>query len=1087
MKKSFPKLILYLLLSVLYLQANAKKTPESTTNDIKISSSTISGLQFRSIGPAFCSGRIADIAVNPENRAEYYVAVASGGVWKTTNNGISWNPVFDNEGSYSIGIVTIDPNNQNVVWVGTGEYNSQRSVSYGDGVYKSEDGGKSWKNMGLKNSEHIGKIIIDPRNSDIVYVAAQGPLWGPGGDRGLYKTTNGGESWAKVLEISENTGVTDIVYDPRNPDVLYAASWQRRRRQHTMIAGGPESRIYKSTNAGKTWKKLESGLPGTDIGRIGLAISPVNPDYVFAIFEAKNNAGGFFRTTDRGASWQKMSSYHSDGDYWNRIYCDPKDIDRIYSMDFWINITNDGGKNFESMPLSKTHVDYHCMYIDPNDTDYMLIGCDGGIYETYEAGNKWLFKDNLPIAQFYRVAVDNSKPFYYVYGGTQDNQSMGGPSQTIYDRGIANSDWFITQGGDGFFSQIDPENPNIVYAESQYGGLVRYDRQSGQSTYIKPIHMADEEPYRWNWNAPIIISPHANKTLYFAANKLFKSTDRGDSWTTISNDLTRQINRNKLPVMGKVWGIDAVLKNVSTTIYGTIVSLNESPIKQGLIYAGTDDGLIQVTENDGETWTKTSQFINVPEKTYVSSIYPSNFNENVVFASFDNHKHSDFKPYVLKSNDKGKTWSSITGDLPVRGSVHAIVQDFKNPDLLFVGTEFGAYFSNNAGKNWHKLNGLPTIAVRDIAIQKEENDLVVATFGRGFYILDDYSPLRYLNNEHLNKSAHLFQIPDVLMYKETEHLTTAYLGDAYYSAENPEFGACITYYVKDKETTLKQQRQQKESTLEKANKPVPYPRWQELEDEKNEVTPFFLFTILDEDNNEIRRLKQGYSTGVNRIYWDLCYAGTSPVKNQKNFSATAQSEDGVPVMPGKYKVTMSKYVRGNFTPFPDTIEFITKPLNNVTLPAKNAYELVAFQKEVAEFTRVFDGYKQIIDDLDQNLNALKKAVLDTPGSDISLLKTITSMENEVNEIKKKIYGNSIISKYQENQPASLNTRLYDIAYTHWNSTSAVTEKEKMNLHILESEFEKIQKQISVIINQQLPDVNKKLDAVDAPYTEGRFI
>jgi len=836
-------LVLMLLLIATSVFAAKKKKPDGKKD--LMTSSTFSGLKFRCIGPAFSSGRIADFAVNPHNPSEYYVAVASGNIWKTTNNGTTWKPVFEKYDAYSIGCLAIDPNNPHVVWAGTGENNSQRALGYGNGVYKTEDGGKSWKNIGLKSSRQIGKILIDPRNSDVVYVAAEGSVWGPGGDRGLYKTTDGGKTWQAIKTISENTGASDMVMDPRDPDVLYVSFHQRRRHVFTKIDGGPESAIYKTTDGGKTWKKLTSGLPGGDVGAIGLAISPVNPDVVYAIIEAAGTSGGFFRSIDRGASWQKMSSHVANSpQYYNEIFCDPKEVDKVYSVETITQVTEDGGKTWHALGNSERHVDDHALWIDPDDTRHILIGGDGGIYETFDNGKNWLFKCNLPVTQFYRVAVDNSKPFYYVYGGTQDNNSMGGPSRTVCRQGILNSDWFVTNGGDGFWSAIDPVDPNIVYAESQYGGMVRYDRKSGESISIKPQPRKGEYTYRWNWNTPLLISPHSHTRIYTAANKVFRSDDRGNSWQVISGDLTRQIDRNKLPVMGRVWSVDAVAKNVSTSLYGTIVSLDESPLQEDLLYIGTDDGLIQVTEDAGKNWRKIEKFPGIPEMTYVSDILASKHDKDVVYAAFDNRKRDDFKPYLLKSTDRGKSWTSIASNLPKNGTVHTIQQDHVNPNLLFVGTEFGFFFSIDEGKKWVQLkSGIPTIAVRDIAIQQRENDLVLATFGRGFYILDDYTPLRVLKPQMLQKQAVIFPIKDALMFVPTRGKYGQ--GATYFAAPNPPVGATFTYYLKETPKTLKQKRKEKERKLWKENKPIPYPSWDELRAEDNEEKPYLLFTIFD--------------------------------------------------------------------------------------------------------------------------------------------------------------------------------------------------------------------------------------------------
>ncbi len=529
---------------------------------------SLNGLKWRSVGPSLTSGRISDLAVNPDKPFEYYVAVSSGGVWKTSNWGLDYTPVFDNESSYSIGCVTIDPNNTNIVWVGTGENNNQRSVAYGDGIYKSLDGGKSWKNMGLKKSEHIGNILVHPNNSDVVYVSAYGPLWSDGGDRGIYKTEDGGNTWNKILYIDKHTGFNEIHMDPRNPDVLYAASHQRRRHVYTYVGGGPGSGLHKSTDGGLTWKVINKGLPNVEIGRIGMDISDANPEIIYAIVEAAERKGGFYKSTNRGENWVKQSNKVTSGNYYQEIFADPVNQDVVYTMDTWMAVTHDGGKTFKNVGEDFKHVDNHAMWINPNNNSHWLVGCDGGIYETFDSAKNWDFKENLPVTQFYKVAVDNAEPFYNIYGGTQDNFSIGGPSRVKTAHGITNQDWFITHGGDGFESQVDPDNPNIVYAQSQYGWLVRYDKLSGEEVGIKPIARKDELDYKWNWDAPLAVSRHKSGRLYFAANKVFKSDDYGNSWEVISEDLSRKINRNELKVYGRVLSMDAVAKNGSTIYSG---------------------------------------------------------------------------------------------------------------------------------------------------------------------------------------------------------------------------------------------------------------------------------------------------------------------------------------------------------------------------------------------------------------------------------------------------------------------------------------------------------------------------------------
>ena len=750
--RTFIYLILFIFIfcSDILAQRSEKNTVEKTPKTV-FEKTSLTGLKFRSIGPAQTSGRVSDFAVNPNNFKEYYVAVASGGVWKTVNAGTTYKSVFDKAASYSIGCITMDPNNSNVIWVGTGENNNQRSVPYGDGVYKSIDGGESWKNMGLKSSEHIGKILVDPNNSDIIYVAAIGPLWSSGGDRGVYKSVNGGKTWRLMLGIDADTGINDLIMDPRDSKVIYAAAYQRRRHVFTYLGGGPGSGLHKSVDGGATWIEINKGLPEVDMGRIGMAMAPSDPEVIYAIVEASEGKSGFFMSTNRGASWKKQGNYSTSGNYYQEIVVDPKDAQTVYAMNTWIQVSHDGGKTFKVLGETTKHVDNHCMWIDPTDSEHFLVGCDGGIYESWDRAKTWHYKPNLPVTQFYKVALDNAYPFYHVYGGTQDNASLGGPSRSLSDNGISNEEWINTHGGDGFETQVDQENANIIYAQSQHGVLVRYDRLNGEELGIQPQPRKDENAYRWNWDAPLVISNHDNKRLYFAANKVFRTDDRGNSWKVISEDLTANIDRNKLEIMGRVWGIDAIAKNQSTSQYGTIVAMDESPLNEDLLFVGTDDGLVQITENMGASWTKITTIPGVPKQTYVNMLLASPHDENVVFACFNNHKKGDFLPYVYKSMDKGRTWASITANLPTRGSTYAIAQDHIDPNLLFVGTEFGLFVSNNGGVSWVRMkSGLPTIAVRDIAIQKRENDLVLGTFGRGFYVLDDYSALRNINEETLS-------------------------------------------------------------------------------------------------------------------------------------------------------------------------------------------------------------------------------------------------------------------------------------------------------------------------------------------------
>jgi photosystem II stability/assembly factor-like uncharacterized protein len=1076
------KKLLFVLLSIsLFTFPILSQDKEKEEDKTPYKSSTFDGLKFRSLGPAVTSGRVTDFAVNTNNIHEFYVAVACGNVWKTTNSGTTWEPIFDKYGSFSIGCVTIDPNNNHVVYVGTGENNSQRSVSWGDGIYRSEDGGKNFKNIGLKKSEHIAKILIDPRDSKVIYIAAQGPLWGPGGQRGLYKSTDYGATWDSVLYISENTGVTDVVMDLRDPNVLYAASYQRRRHVWTLINGGPESAIYKSTDAGKTWNKLESGLPKGDIGRIGLAISPVNPDYVFAIIEAQDKNGGFYKSTIRGVTWEKINEViSSSAQYYSEIFCDPVDANKVYLLDTFSQITTDGGKTFTPISTKGRHVDDHAFWINPNNANHFLIGGDGGIYETYDAGQTFHFKDNLPITQFYRVSVDNLEPFYRVMGGTQDNNSMIVPSQTINEEGIVNADFIPLVGGDGYEAVTDPENPNIIYCLWQYGGLTRHDLQSGETVSIKPQEGKDEVPYRWNWDTPLMLSPHRNR-LYVAANKVFRSDDKGNTWQVISDDLTRQVDRNKLPIMDKIWSVDAVAKNASTSFYGNIVSLTESPLIEGLIYAGTDDGLVQVTEDGGQNWKKIESFPDVPEMTYVSCLYASLHDPNTVYAAFDNHKRADFKPYVLVSKDRGNSWESITGDLKEPFVVYSISQDHINPDLIFIGTEYGVFFTINGGSKWIQLKGgLPTTAVRDLDIQRRENDLALATFGRGFYILDNYSPLRDLDEQTLeNENYKLFPVKDALMLIKRS-ATFSGLGSSFFKAENPPFGATFTYYIKEAPKSKKEVRQEKEKELIKENKPVYYPAWDELRDEDREEKSFMLFIVSDEQGNVVRKLKDGIKQGVNRITWDLKYADTNPVK-----TVTDKNESGTPVMPGKYSVEMFMSVDGEITKLAGPQTFEAKVLGNTTLPAEDRTEMVAFHKKISEFNRAVEGALNSVRDLKDKTDILIYAIKQTPEAPNTLMDNALRIKSETEDILQHLFQDKTLAERNEPTYPTVYDRLNELAYGMWQTTSAPTQTQRNVYKVASEEFEPLLAQLKRLLEVDLKNLEADMERYGAPWTPGR--
>jgi photosystem II stability/assembly factor-like uncharacterized protein len=1051
------------------------------------------GLKLRSLGPALTSGRIAAFAVHPTDASHYYVAIASGGVWKTTNAGTTWTPIFDNEGSYSIGAIALDPKNPQVVWVGSGENNSQRSVSYGDGVYRSDDGGKSWKNVGLKTSEHIGRILIDPRNSDVVYVAAQGPLWSASGDRGLYKTTDSGKTWKKILTISDNTGVTDVVLDPRNPDLLLAAAYQRRRHVWTLINGGPESAIYKSSDGGATWKKLKAGLPTEDLGRISLAISASNPDVVYAGIESIDKKGGVFRSGDLGETWERRNEFDQGAMYFAGVQVDPKNADRIYVMGVYMQVSDDGGKTLRRLGQKWRHVDDHVIWVNPKDNKHYRVGCDGGVYESFDRGANWNFLANLPVTQFYDVCVDESGPFYHVYGGTQDNFTLGGPARTRSVHGITNADWFVTLGGDGFHCRVDPRDSNTVYSTLQYGVLSRFDRRTGQSTIIQPQVGKDEPPLRWNWDSPLLISPHKHTRLYFAANRLLRSDDRGDSWKPVSGDLTRQIDRDKLPVMGKLWGPDAVAKHQSTSHYGNCLGLSESPKKEGLIYVGTDDGLVQVTEDGGKNWRKIDTFPGVPDQTYVTRLLASQHAPETVYLAFDNHKNGDFAPYLLKSTDAGRTWVSITGDLPERGSVLAIAEDHVNPDLLFAGTEFGLLFTADGGKKWTRLKGgLPTIAVKDIAIQRQMNDLVIGTFGRGIYVLDDYSPLRGLTPESLARDAVLCPVRDALQYIPTRQYGLggkAFQGASFSTADNPPFGASFTYHLKDTIKTQKQQRRDAEKEAARKGNAAAYPTKDQLRAEAEEEAPTILLTVSNAEGRPLRTLTGPAKQGLHRVAWDL--REPAPVlpkapPKEADEDVFAAGPQGPLVLPGTYRVSLAKRVAGKVTPLGEAREFQVVLEGPDADGAGDRKELFAFQQKVLRLQRAVSGALEAANDLTTRLERIKKTLDHSPNVDAKWKEVARDLERRNREILRALRGDVALRAREENTPPSISERVNYIAGSHRNSLARPTQTQRDAYAIASAEFGSTLGRLRTLIDVDLRRLQEALHEGGAPWTPGQL-
>lgn len=839
--------LLTMFVSVAVIAAEKPPAPKPAPAAVDYNA-VFKGLKFREIGPAVMGGRIDDFAVVESNPDIIYAGTASGGVFKTTNGGITWDPVFDDQPNSTIGDVTVDPSDPSIVWVGTGEANNRQSSSWGNGVYKSTDAGKTWKHVGLDGSMHIGRIVVSPADPNIVYVAAGGSLWGASKERGVYKTTDGGKTWSNVLFVNEDTGATDIAMDPNSPGTLIAAMYQRRRTVFGYNGSGPGSGMYKTTDGGATWKKLEKGLPWDpdakkpavadkdkepapeavkEIGRIGVNFYRRNSNVVYALIEHAN--GGIFRSDDQGETWTRASETNPRGGYYSQVVIDPNNDQRLWVHGANMYFSEDGGKTFKTNLVQRIHGDYHAMWIDPRDSNHMIAGSDGGIHISRDRGKTWDFINTMAIGQFYEIGLDMQKP-YHICGGLQDNNVWCGPSATFDTRGIANSDWYTVGGGDGFYAQIDPADPNTVYAESQDGNLLRRNLKTHESRSIRPP-AAEGERLRFQWNSPLVVSTYDNKTLYYGGNYLFKSTDRGDSWTRLGGDLTNNQDRDKLPIMGRVPDKITMSRHDGVQAWPCITTISESTLNRDLLYAGTDDGNLQVTRDGGKSWKNVS-----PKKgVYVSRVIASRFNEGTAYATFDGHRSNDFAVYVFMTTDYGETWKPIrTGLTDDAGTVHVIREHFRNPKLLFLGTERGLYISNDQGGHWTRLKlNLPTVPVDDIAIHPRENDLVLATHGRSIWILDDLGPLEQMTDAIPSEELHVFDTRAATEWRVVNR--SGFTGHKAFFGPNPPNGALITYSLKSKPP------------------------------EKEKVK----ITVSNKEGKIIRDVDGTGDVGVNRVTWDL--------------------------------------------------------------------------------------------------------------------------------------------------------------------------------------------------------------------------
>ena len=860
----------------------------------------IENLQWRELGPAIMGGRIDDFAVVESNPHIVYVGTASGGVWKTVNDGTTWEPIFDKEPVSTIGAVSVAPSDPSIVWVGTGEANNRQSSSWGNGAYKSMDAGKTWTHVGLEETFHIGRIAIHPVNPSVVYVAAEGRLWGASKERGVYKTTDGGKNWTLVLSINEDTGVSDIAMDPQSPDTLYAAAYERRRTPFGFNGGGPDGGIYKTTDGGATWKRLTKGLPyaeGGDVGRIGLTIYRHNPNIVYALVQ--HPKGGIYRSEDKGENWTKMSDTNPRASYYSQVRVDPNNDLRIWVLGAPLQHSEDGGKTFVTSRGARIHGDYHAMWIDPANSQHMIAGTDGGIHWSYDSGHSWDYVNTVALGQFYEIGLDMRKP-WWVCGGLQDNGSWCGPSATPYNEGITNDDWFRVGGGDGFYATIDPTDASTVYEESQDGNIARRDTRTNEARNIRPLFKEGDPPYRFQWNSPVIISSHDHNTIYYGGNFLFKSTDRGDTWTKLGGDLTTGVDRGKLSIFGKVPDKDTLSRNDGVEDYPCITTVSDSPVSVSVLWVGTDDGNLQVSRDGGQSWKNVADRVpGVPKGTYVSRVVASRYAEGTAFVAFDGHRGNDFHVYLFMTSDFGETWKAISSGLPANnGTVHVIREHPRNANLLFAGTEYGAFISFDRGANWMPLkNNLPTVPVDDIQIHPRDNDLVLGTHGRSIWVMDDITALEQLDDKTLGEDLHLFDTRPAIEWRMFGYKGNT--GHKWFEARNPAYGALISFYLKAKPA------------------------------EKEPVK----LTILDKDGKVVReitcaaRAAEGAAPaaaprafgappceakeGINRTNWDLRmapYSEPTPQQRQAMEAGFGFGPRGPLVEPGQYtlKVTAGK-------------------------------------------------------------------------------------------------------------------------------------------------------------------------------------
>ena len=999
-------------------------------------------LEWRSIGPANMGGRVADVEGISGNPNIVYVATGSGGLWKTVNAGVSWKPIFERQGTFSIGDIALAPSNPEVVWVGTGESNVRNSVSFGDGVYKSTDGGKNWQHMGLKDTEHISAIVIHPLNPDIVYVGALGHAFAPNEERGVFMTTDGGKTWTKTLYIDKEHGVADLEIDPTNPNILYAGMWSFERKPWTHRSGSEKGGLFKSIDGGRTWNKLTTGLPKL-LGRIGVRVAPSNPNVVYAIVESKD--GTLYRSDDRGETFKQVSKQTnivSRGFYYTRVRIDPSNENHIYAVASTLFESIDGGKSFRSI-TGRTHIDFHAFWQDAKNPKRIWVGQDGGIAISYDGGEAWEPVYNIPLGQFYQIHADNRLPFYYVMGGLQDNGAWTGPSRTREPAGIMNDDWRMISFGDGFYILNNADDPEMYISESQGGNILRTDFRNREQQEINPWGRgsgdgaAAGEKFRFNWNAPIILSPHDKNTVYFAGNVVFKSPDFGKTWEQISPELT-----TNNPEKQKDAGGPIAFENSTAEYHTTIITLAESPIRKGQIWAGTDDGNLQVTNDGGKDWDNIIRNVSgVPANSPVSAIEPSRVNPQTAYVAFDRHMFDDFRPYVFKTSDGGKSWQNVAGNLPAKAYVQVIREDPKNSNLLYAGTELGLFASYTAGREWIALNlkNLPNVSVHDIVVHPRENDLILATHGRSVFIFDDATPIQQMSGDILKKDAHLFSVRPGLRF--TTRFTRYGIGDKAFNGPNPPYGALITYYLKAKPD-------------DKAT---------------------FKVQIFDASGKLIQELdKPAKEKGLNRVTWNLRYGGPEvrrpPSDEETAFGGPPR---GPQVLPGGYTV---KLIVGDKT-YEQPVEVRLDPTISVSpVDLQAQLDLQMKLKDMQSAANTALRFLDSIEDQLKHTQTTAKALNKEPDKEMmkALEDYIKQLDTLEDRLVRRSEGLGLAGKSQ------VVNKVGDIFFGVDATNAAPTPAQRQYFAEIQPEYAERMAEVNKFINNTVPQWNEKLRAWNLP-------